>query len=268
MKQLLAALSFFTRIPFWKLATLNTNHYKNLVVFWPMAGWITGTFMALTFAFFATFLPVTIAIIIAFIARLLLTGALHEDGFADFFDGFGGGREKGSILRIMKDSHIGTYGVIALIVYFLLLFNVINSYVLTKQTELINGCFTITDNSFYVNFRIALIFIAADPFAKWASSNVVNILPYARNEQQAKNKLLYNKMTWQQRVFSLFCGALPVILFLPLKYIIPMTATAIITMVLIFYINKKINGYTGDCCGALFIIAELTFYFLALIISL
>src|SRR5574344_2931621 len=55
---------------------------------------------------------------------LLLTGALHEDGFADFCDGFGGGTDRGKILVIMKDSHIGTYGVIGLVLYFLLLWNV------------------------------------------------------------------------------------------------------------------------------------------------
>ena len=51
------------------------------------------------------------------LSRILLTGALHEDGLADFCDGFGGGTTRERILSIMKDSHIGTYGVIGLICY-------------------------------------------------------------------------------------------------------------------------------------------------------
>ena len=65
--------------------------------------------------------PAEAAAILALAARLLVTGALHEDGLADFFDGFGGGTDRSRILAIMKDSHIGSYGVIGLICYFLLL---------------------------------------------------------------------------------------------------------------------------------------------------
>ena len=54
-------------------------------------------------------LPVVLAILLVFTGRLLLTGALHEDGLADFFDGFGGGRSREQMLTIIKNSHIGTY---------------------------------------------------------------------------------------------------------------------------------------------------------------
>lgn len=70
----------------------------------------------------AQVLPVSIAWLLAILSRLLITGCLHEDGLADFFDGFGGGTTKERTLAIMKDSQIGSYGVIGLIGYFLLLF--------------------------------------------------------------------------------------------------------------------------------------------------
>ena len=60
-------------------------------------------------------LPFPIVLLTAIAARLLITGALHEDGLADFFDGFGGGgKDRSRILAIMKDSHIGTFGVLSL----------------------------------------------------------------------------------------------------------------------------------------------------------
>ncbi len=78
--------------------------YTSAVVFWPLAGWLTGAVTAGVFSGLSFLLPTLPAIILALVARLLLTGALHEDGLADVCDGFGGGRDKESVLRIMKDS--------------------------------------------------------------------------------------------------------------------------------------------------------------------
>ena len=71
-------------------------------------------------------LPVSIALIISVIVRQPVTGCLHEDGLADFLDGFGGGTTRERTLAIMKDSHIGSYGVIGLIFYFLQLLQMRN----------------------------------------------------------------------------------------------------------------------------------------------
>ena len=67
------------------------------------------------------------AVVTAFAVRLLLTGALHEDGLADFIDGTGGGSTRERILEIMKDSRIGSYGVIGLVIYFMLLVSCVAS---------------------------------------------------------------------------------------------------------------------------------------------
>ena len=131
MKRLIAALSFFTRIPFWRLSSLESRHYENIVPMWPVAGILTGVVMSCTFYMTSLALPNTVAIVIAMISRILMTGGLHEDGFADFCDGFGGGstglpeKDRERTLRIMKDSFIGTYGVLGLILYFLLLWNIL-----------------------------------------------------------------------------------------------------------------------------------------------
>ncbi|MEC8553163.1 MAG: adenosylcobinamide-GDP ribazoletransferase, partial [Pseudomonadota bacterium] len=60
-------------------------------------------------------LPPLVASVLALVVMALLTGAMHEDGLADMADGFGGGRDTDSIMRIMHDSRIGAYGVLALI---------------------------------------------------------------------------------------------------------------------------------------------------------
>lgn len=86
---------------------------------WPLAGAVVG---AITAAFAAGLMviapPLSAGVIagIALGAQVMLTGAMHEDGLADTADGFWGGWDKTRRLEIMKDSHIGTYGVMALIV--------------------------------------------------------------------------------------------------------------------------------------------------------
>lgn len=264
MSRIIAALSFFTRLPFWKLKSLTKEDYERVVPLWPMVGWLTATVMALTFWIASLCLPISVAVILAIAARLLVTGALHEDGFADFFDGFGGGHNRESTLRIMKDSHIGTYGVLALIVYFLLLFMALQSY-FTNAIQLIPAnCFGIEQHSLFENLHYSLIFFAADPFAKWASSNIINVLPYARKEEEAKNKLVYNRMTITEKILGLFIGALPAFICFSWKIVFPMIAASLAAALIIFFSYKKLRAYTGDCCGACFIISELSFYIVAL----
>ena len=118
-----AAFIFFTRLPFWRIYQPPQACYRTVVEHWPLVGWLTGGIMALILWFGSAIMPYSIAVLAAIICRVLITGALHEDGLADFFDGFGGGgNDRERILAIMKDSHIGTYGVLALILYFALLF--------------------------------------------------------------------------------------------------------------------------------------------------
>ena len=119
--RLLAALTFFTRMPFWRIREIPAEAFKRVVPLWPLVGWLTGFVTAAVLWLCSNVMSLTLAWIAALVARLLLTGCLHEDGLADFIDGFGGGNTRERTLAIMKDSHIGTYGVIGLIVYFALM---------------------------------------------------------------------------------------------------------------------------------------------------
>ena len=146
-----AALIFFTRLPFWRLYEPPKESYRTVVEHWPLAGWLTGAVMAGTLYLSALVTSMPIAVLAAIGARLLVTGALHEDGLADFFDGFGGGSSRQRILDIMKDSHIGTYGVIGLTVYLLLLLFSLSE--LGPKTG-------------------ALAILAADPYSKMLASQL------------------------------------------------------------------------------------------------
>ncbi len=233
---------FFTRLPFWRIATVEKEYFKNVVNYWPYAGIITGGIGAGVMLGASYLFPVTVAVILGLVARVLVTGALHEDGLADFFDGFGGGTSKEAILRIMKDSHIGSYGVLGLILYFALMIALLSS--LPAKAA-------------------ALLFFCGDVFCKSVASGIVNILPYARTEEESKNKLVYNRMVPASvAVTSLLVFAM---LFFVYATLLPKVAAfAIIAPVVIFwlittFIRKRIEGYTGDCCGATFLLCELSY---------
>ena len=236
-----AAFIYFTRLPFWRLYEPPKECYKTVVEHWPLTGWLTGGAMAATLYFGSMLLPYLIVVILAVTVRLLITGALHEDGLADFLDGFGGGgKDRQRILDIMKDSRIGTYGVLGLIIYELLLGTAL--YSLTPEMA-------------------AMVILAADPYSKMVTSQLVMMLPYARKEEEAKSKTVYRKMEWGAGVGLAIQGLLPMILFLYLTRL-PWTMVVFLPCLVMYFlyllIRQRLNGYTGDCCGAVCLLVELT----------
>lgn len=241
MKRIAAALTLLTRLPVWKWCDIPAAAYSDVVVFWPLTGWLTGGITALSIYILSMIMPVLPAVVSAMVVRLLFTGALHEDGLADFCDGFGGGRDKESILAIMKDSHIGTYGVIGLISYFLLMAGLLSS--LHPSVA-------------------ALAVFAADPFSKTCASQLVNRLRYARPEG-AKNKVSYSKMNIGQFFANVIFGILPVfplIVFAP-ELLCSLVFPIFCAAAMISRLKKRIGGYTGDCCGATYLVCELAMCF-------
>ena len=240
-----AALIFFTRLPFWRIYQPPQASYKTVVEYWPLAGWLTGGAMAATLYFGSMVSPHAVAVIAAIAVRLLITGALHEDGLADFLDGFGGGGDRDRILAIMKDSHIGTYGVLGLIIYMLLLGSALYSMPVTVA---------------------ALIILAADPFSKMVTSQLVNMLPYARREEDAKNKTVYRKPSLSAGLSLTVQGLLPMALMIWLtgiNWYLVIFIPALVMYFLYLLILHKIHGYTGDCCGAVCLLVELALYLVA-----
>ena len=218
-----------------------------MVEWWPLTGWLTSGAMAAVL-YFGTQLSIMnyeLCIILAIIIRMLITGALHEDGLADFFDGFGGGgtnRER--ILTIMKDSHIGTYGVLSLILYLALLYLCLQSMTPTMA---------------------AMTVLVADPFAKMLSSQIVQMMSYARTEEQAKARVVYRQISTLSAILLTVQGLLPALLFVlavgvPHNWQWVVFVPCIVMYMLYRLMWHKLRGYTGDCCGAMFLLVELSVY--------
>lgn len=249
MLAVIAVILFYTRLPFFRNRLLPDEYFKNIVYYWSMAGWLTASVMALALYLSSLLFPMPVAVAIALASRLLLTGAFHEDGLADFFDGFGGGLTKERILAIMKDSHIGCYGVLGLIIYYLLLFSLLSS--LPVQLA-------------------CLVILVADPFCKGLSSFITSRLAYARTAQTSKVKVVYDNLKTKYFMCLISFALIPFIILFGI--VSPIFYLAAILPIIVFFLltqfmSHKIQGYTGDCAGALFLLTELSFYlsFVALV---
>jgi len=109
------AFVFLTRVPVGRLPDPAPSLPHAAWAF-PLVGLAVGAVTGAVFVAAQMLLPGLAAAFLAIAAGLILTGALHEDGLADVADGFGGGATREAKLEIMRDSRIGSYGVLALIV--------------------------------------------------------------------------------------------------------------------------------------------------------
>lgn len=229
----------FTRLPWWRIYQPRQEAYCHAVEYWPFVGWLTGGTVAAVYALaLPHFASPGIPIVLAILSRILLTGALHEDGLADFCDGMGGGTSRQRILQIMKDSHIGTYGVLGLIVYLMLLYNVL------------------TDVH-------PLVILLADVWGKSCASLLVVRLPYARPQEEAKTRLVYTPIHPLAHLLRILLAVAPayalcLLAAIPM-HIAPWLAALLAGQLLTLYLRHRIQGYTGDCCGAAFLLCEMAF---------
>ncbi|MBQ9357104.1 MAG: adenosylcobinamide-GDP ribazoletransferase [Prevotella sp.] len=235
-----ASFIFFTRLPLWRVHQPPRQCYRAVVEHWPLVGWLTGGVAGGVLYGSSLMMPYAVAVVMALVARTLLTGALHEDGLADFFDGFGGGgSDRQRVLAIMKDSHIGTYGVLGLVFYELLLFAT-----LWSMPPLV----------------AAMTIVAADPFAKMITAQLVMMMPYARTEQEAKSRMVYRRMDTWAGISLALQGLPPVAAFIWLTGVnwqVVIIVPCLVMYFLYLFIWRRLRGYTGDCCGAVCLLVEL-----------
>ena len=235
LKLFLLALSFYTRLPCPPIT--DYQHLPPAAVFLPLVGWLGGAITAASFYLATLLWPQATAIVIALMIGVLLTGALHEDGFADVCDGFGGGFGKPRILEIMKDSHIGVYGVVGLLLIFLL------------KISLLNGI---------TAAAVPWVLLAGHSLSRLPPLLLMRRYDYARGPAGKAAAAVYKPSL--QTVMLAAATAL-----LPLALLPALCALAIIPVLLVnryvgHYFHRHIGGYTGDCLGASQQIAETVFY--------
>lgn len=244
---LLTAVMFYTRIPVPRSLEFSNENLNRATRYFPLIGWIVGGLGAAVFYGLSFVLPAELAVFLSMIFTILLTGAFHEDGFADFCDGFGGGYTREKIFSIMKDSRIGTYGTVGLI-------GMMGTKFLALQALPL--------------VVLPLSMIAAHAFSRLMPVLVIFTSRYSREDERSKTKPIGKRGKNSDLIIAMVFGLLPAAL-LPWQLpaaIIPLSL--LITWLFKKYIEKKIGGYTGDCLGALQQITEVLFYLCLFLLQL
>jgi adenosylcobinamide-GDP ribazoletransferase len=228
VKRFLAAVAFLTRLPVGRLVAFDAADVAQSAGWFPLIGILLGTIYSVAAVLLKDHLPPAVVAVLLVLLDALATGALHFDGLADTADGFGGGKSREDILRIMRDHCIGAYGGVALVVLVAL-------KIAAYDAELSQS-----------NWIPALILTPA--LGRWSILLLTATLPYARKTGQEAHP------TYGMGKRALLWGTLAIALSLVgarnSRAWIAAAVVVAVTACFGFYCRRRIAGITGDTLGA------------------
>lgn len=248
LRLFLTAVQFFTRIPVPAWVGHSPQQLEQAARYLPLVGMLVGALAAVALYLFALVLPLSLAVGLSMVAGILVTGAFHEDGLSDFADGFGGGHTKEKMLEIMKDSRVGAYGAITLVLALLLKYQALVE--LAGQHPLM---------------LVAAALVAAHAVSRLMAVSIMLSQRYVREDDSARAR-----PAAQLGRASFAIALLTGIAALGLLYVAGANLSAITSAAacallmrawLAWRLQRRLGGYTGDCLGAVQQLSELAFYF-------
>jgi len=237
------AVQFFTRLPIPQWVGYEPDWVRASARYFPLIGIIVGGATAVVLLLTARVLPLPLAVLLSTSAGIWLTGALHEDGFADVCDGFGGGHTPVKMIEIMRDPRIGAFGAIG-----------IGLLLSVKIVALASMPVPMA----------ALALLLAHPLSRLAATILIWRMHYAAPDGKASLAAQPMSLT------SFMIAGAPVLLLLMLVFAsdaiaVRTVAIAVIAMListawLARKFQQHLGGYTGDCLGAVQQVSEATLY--------
>lgn len=233
------AIMFYTRIPCSANIDYSPDMLNKSTRYFPLVGWIVGALVAAVYFSSAYVLPLQVAILLSMAFGILLTGAFHEDGFADVCDGFGGGYTKQMRLDIMKDSRIGTYGTVGLLLLLLIKFSLLKSLSVVS---------------------LPVVMLVAHSYSRFVPVLIIYVGEYSRDDLTSKVKPIGRKISFAGLAFAFVSSVLPILLLNNWFYFGVLFLPLICGLLLMRYFQKRIDGYTGDCLGTIQQVSEIAIY--------
>jgi len=229
----ITAVQFLTRVPLpggIHRSASDRTLLRDAVAYFPLVGGVVGAFSGGVVWMAALLWPPIVAVALGLIAEAILTGAFHEDAVADCCDAFGGGWTRDDVLRIMKDSRVGSFGALGL----------------TLAVLLRSGCLL----AIPVGELVATV-AASAAVGRWAILLLMRIVvPIPNRDGLAKD--VGEQLGWR----DLLKGSaltLPVAsIFLvtrPVAGMVGVIAVAATTFAWASYVRRRLGGITGDCLG-------------------
>lgn len=237
------ALQFFTRLPIPRWVGFEPDWLRHAARYFPAVGIVVGAVTVVVYMLSIWIWPQAVAVLLSTISGIYLTGAFHEDGFADACDGVGGGDTPERVLEIMKDSRIGAYGAIGI------------SLMLALK------CVVLSSLPIYA---VAMALLAAHPLSRLVSTALIWRLSYVKADGKAKP--LAQPMSASEFGIAAVTASLPAVAICAVGWLSwqAIVAGGIAMVVAALWLTalflRRIGGYTGDCLGALQQVAEVAFY--------
>ncbi|UTY56482.1 adenosylcobinamide-GDP ribazoletransferase [Massilia sp. erpn] len=237
------ALQFFTRLPIPRWVGFEPGWLQHSSRYFPLVGLVVAAIGCAAYALAALVLPAPLAALLSTAATIYITGAFHEDGFADVCDGFGGGLTRERVLEIMKDSRVGAYGAIGIVLL-----------LAVKITAL--ACMPA--------LTALAALLVAHPVSRLMAAALIWRMEYARAEGKAKP--LAQEMSGGEFAIAALCAALPLLLAGTMGWLswhtlaCGLLASALAAFWLARKFQRRVGGYTGDCLGAVQQLTEAIFY--------
>ena len=253
------AVQFLTRLPTPAVRDFDPNTLSQSVRYFPLVGVLVGLINVVVWWLSSLRLPAGVSIGLMLAASAVLTGALHEDGFADACDGFGAGTTPDRVLAIMKDSRIGAYGAIGVSLMLGLKWTALAALPLAL---------------------FPLVVIAAHSMSRWCAIGLIWRLAYVRAGDEGKSKPFAGRLSGSAWTLS---GLIGIAGFAPSAVAWARwsggasgpalsaavlgggaAAAALAALLAAIYFRRRIGGYTGDCLGAVQQLTELIFLLVGL----
>jgi len=232
------AFQFLTRLPLSGVPH-DPNALSRSAKFFPLVGLVIGIFGSVIYLWLVRHLPAAIAALLTLACLVLATGGLHEDGLADVADAFGGGWNREQILGILKDSRIGTFGTLAILVS-------VGSRALLLSNLPVG--------------RFAAYVISGHVLCRWTALPLGYTLPSAR-EGSGQGARIARQISGGSLVLGTLITVAIVGYALRREMWLPFLSTLAITFASGLYYWRRIRGVTGDCFGATNQLAEIAVYF-------
>lgn len=236
------ALGFFTRLPVPAWVPWSIERLNHAARYFPLVGWIVGGVGAASLMLAAQLLPATLAVLLSMALTVRLTGAFHEDGFADACDGLGGGWQKAQVLEIMKDSRIGSYGTVGIVLLLLAKAAALTALAASSPST------------------AAAALLVAHPLSRLASTSLIHFLPYVREDESSRSKPLARRLDRGELGCAAASGLAPLLLVGWTPALAVLIAVALTTFWLARMFQRRLGGYTGDLLGAAQQASELACY--------
>ena len=228
MRDFITCLEFLTRVRFSKRTDWRDEDFSRSVPYFPLVGLVIGSLLAaVNYGLFYTETPLFLRVTLLLLAEIIITGGLMYDGFMDTADGVFSARSRERMLEIMKDSHVGSNAVLAIII--LLLLKIAAYLELSGETlTWVLLTMSVATRTFMVVF-------------------IVNF-PYARKEGIGHMFTKYAKPFYTYIAFAVCAG---IIAACGLQYLAVAGICFTVTLIIAQYLKTQLGGLTGDTYGAL-----------------